>query len=93
MPELYQFSAGTAVALVTPVPPGAQVTLTVPAGGSTVYIGNGTNLTTANGYPIGAGQSVSWTTRSNTSAIVDYVYAMTGSGTQALGLCIGRGGG
>jgi hypothetical protein len=57
---------------------GSTVLVTVPAGGATVYVG-GADVTTANGFPLAAGASVSVDLNSG-----DLLYGIVAASTQAV---------
>jgi hypothetical protein len=57
---------------------GSTVLVTVPAGGATVYVG-GADVTTANGFPLPAGASVSVDLNSG-----DLLYGIVAASTQAV---------
>ena len=77
-----QYSAGTVLGTVCPIPPGpGWVTLT--NGGTTtanlIYYGFGTTLGTASGHPIPASQSVSFQTYSTSKGGTLFAIAVAAS--------------
>lgn len=59
-------------------PDGMSVLVKVPTGGSTVYVG-ASDVTTATGYPVAAGEAIAFDLGKN-----DALYGRVASGTQAV---------
>jgi hypothetical protein len=55
-----QVSAGTAVANLVRMPPGPCMVVVTNPGTVTAYVGPGTSLSSSNGMPVPAGQSLTW---------------------------------
>lgn len=72
--------AGPQPTVVVPFRIRNAITMTVPSGGTTVYVSSSSSMTTSTGFPIYGGASLTWQPYNGP------VYCLVGSGTQNLNI-------